>query len=206
MNSFSAHFVAAARPVLRHWAIAPLAAAAILVLTACSGRAVVTLTATASTDTFLAYRVGLVSVELETSNGTTATKVLPASTTVDLVNLILSEVLGSTAVAAANYTTAIVTVDYSSAEIVYDDGTEHGLALTPVGASGQALGQVTLTLTLDPANDLTISTNKVSRLALDFKLAASNVVSTSAGMVMVTPLISASASPTDSKNVRIRGP
>ena len=135
MNSFSAHFVAAVRPLLRHWAMAPLAAAAILTLTACSGTAVVTLTATASTDTFLAYQVGLVSVELETSNGNTATKVLPASTTVDLVNLInLSEVLGSTAVAAANYTTAIVTVDYSSAEIVYDDGTEHGLALTPVGA------------------------------------------------------------------------
>jgi len=37
---------------------------------------------------------------------------------------------------------------------VYDNGTEHGLALTPVGTSGQALGQVTLNLTLDPANDL----------------------------------------------------
>jgi len=45
------------------------------------------------------------------------------------VNLVsLSEVLGSTTVAKANYTTAIITVDYSSAEIVYDDGTEHGLA------------------------------------------------------------------------------
>jgi hypothetical protein len=89
---------------------------------------------------------------------------------------------------------------------VYDNGTEHGLALTPVGTSGQALGQVTLTLTLDPANDLSVSTNKVSRLALDFKLAASNVVSTSSGTVTVTPLIVASASPTDSKDVRIRGP
>jgi hypothetical protein len=207
MNSFSAHFVAAVRPVLRRWAMAPLAAAAMLVLTACSGTAVVTLTATASTDTFLAYRVGLVSVELETSNGNTATKVLPASTTVDLVNLVnLSEVLGSTTVAAANYTTAIITVDYSSAEIVYDDGTQHGLTLIPVGASGESLGEVTLTLTLDPANDLNISANKVSRLALDFKLAASNVVSASAGTVTVAPLIVASASPTDSKNVRIRGP
>jgi trimeric autotransporter adhesin len=132
---------------------------------------------------------------------------LPASTTVDLVKLVnLSEVLGSTTVAKANYTTAIITVDYSSAEIVYDNGTEHGLALTPVGTSGQALGRVTLTLTLDPANDLSVNTNKVSRLALDFKLAASNVVSSSSGTVTVTPLIVASASPTDSKDVRIRGP
>jgi hypothetical protein len=206
MNSFSAHFVAAI-PTVRHWVIAPLAAVALLVLAACNGTAVVTLTATASTDTFLAYRVGLVSVELQTSNGSTTTKVLPASTTVDLVKLVnLSEVLGSTSVAKANYTAAIITVDYGSAEIVYDNGTEHGLALTPVGASGQPVGQVTLTLTLDPANDLSVSTNKVSRLALDFNLAASNVVSTSSGTVTVTPLIVASASATDSKDVRIRGP
>src|ERR1700688_1461393 len=96
LNSFSVYFVAARRPALRHWAIAPLAAVALLVLAACNGTAVVTLTATASTDTFLAYRVGLVSVELQTSNGTTTTKALPASTTVDLAQLVnLSEVLGS---------------------------------------------------------------------------------------------------------------
>src|ERR1700738_1244176 len=207
MYSFSSYFVAAMRPALRHWVIAPLAAVALLVLAACNGTAGVTLTATASTDTFLAYLVGLVSVQLQTSNGNTTTKALPASTTVDLVKLVnLSEVLGSTTVATAKYTTAVITVDYSSAEIVYDDGTEHGLALTPVGISGQALGQVTLTLTLDPANDLSISTNKVSRLALDFKLAASNVVNTSSDTVTVTPLIVASASPTDHKHVRIRGP
>jgi hypothetical protein len=207
MNFFSACFITAMRPALRHWVIVPLAAVVFLVLAACNGTAVVTLTATASTDTFLAYRVGLVSVQLQTSNGNTTTKALPASTTVDLVKLVnLSEVLGSTTVANANYTTAIIMVDYSSAEIVYDNGTTHGLALTPVGTSGQALGQVTLTLTLDPANDLNVSTNKTSRLALDFKLAASNVVSTSSGTVTVTPLIVASASPTDSKNVRIRGP
>jgi hypothetical protein len=207
MNSFSEYFVTALRPALRHWLNAPLAAAALLALAACNGTAVVTLTATASTDTFLAYRVGLVSVELQTSNGNTTTKALPASTTVDLVKLVnISEVLGSTAVAQAKYTSAIITVDYSSAEIVYDNGTEHGLALTPVGASGQALGRVTLALTLDPANDLNVGASKVSRLALDFKLAASNVVSTSSGTVTVTPLIVASASATDSKDVRIRGP
>jgi hypothetical protein len=206
MNSFSAHFVIELRPTLHHW-IAPLAAVALLVLAACNGTAVVTMTATASTDTFLAYRVGLVSVQLQASNGKATTKALPASTTVDLVKLVnLSEVLGLTAVPQANYTTAIITVDYSSAEIVYDDGTLHGLALTPLGTNGQALGQVALTLTLDPADDLSISVNKISRLALDFKLAASNLVNTSAGTVTVTPLIVASASPTDAKNVRIRGP
>ena len=45
-----------------------------------------------------------------------------------------------------------MTLDYSSAQIVYDDGSIDGVALTPLGANGQALGQVTLTLYLDPSN------------------------------------------------------
>jgi len=102
---------------------------------------------------------------------------LPASTTVDLVKLVNSASTGSTTVAQANYTTAIITWDYSSAESCTTHGND-GLALTPVGASGQGLGRVTLTLTLDPANDLSVSTNKVSRLAL-VQVAASNVVSAS---------------------------
>src|ERR1700685_4636709 len=68
---------------------------ALLALAACNGTAVVTVTATPSTDTFIAYRVGLDSVQLQTSDGKKTLKVLPAGTTVDFVNLLnLSEVLG----------------------------------------------------------------------------------------------------------------
>ena len=62
---------------------APLACA-FAALAACNGTAVVTLTSTASTDTFLAYRVGLTSIQLQTSSGKTVAKALPSSTTVDL--------------------------------------------------------------------------------------------------------------------------
>jgi hypothetical protein len=176
-------------------------------ISACNGTAVVTLTATPSTDTFLTYRVGLASVELQTSGGSSAVKALPAGTTVDLANLVnLSEVLGAATAAAANYTAATITLDYSSAVIVYDDGSLNGVALTPVGTSGQALGQVQLTLTLDPTNELTVSSGKVSRLALDFKLAASNIVNATNKTVTVTPLVAASASAIDTKQVRVRGP
>src|SRR3981189_803888 len=100
MNCFSAYFATAMRPALRHSVIAPLAAVALLTLAACNGTAVVTLTATASPDTFLAYRVGLISGQLQSSHGSTTAKVLPSSTTVDLAQLVnLSEVLGSTSVA-----------------------------------------------------------------------------------------------------------
>jgi hypothetical protein len=181
--------------------------AALLVLAACNGTAVVTLTSTASQDNFLAYRVGLVSVQLQGSGGKSALTVLPSSTTVDFAELTnLSEVLGAAAVSKGSYTQALVTVDYSSAQIVYDDGSVNGTALTPIGVNGQALGQVQITVTLDPNDPFTVASRGASQLALDFSMAASNLVDLSAKTVTVTPLIAASALQIDSKPVRIRGP
>ena len=176
-------------------------------LAACNGTAVVTLTSTPSTDTFLTYRVGLASVQLQKANGRTKATILPAGTTVDLSKLVnLSEVLGAVVVPGGNYSQVVVTVDYSSAEIVYDNGSVTGVALTPLGAGGQGLGQVKLTLDLDPSNQLSITRHNTSRLSLNFNLAASNVVNLAQRTVTVTPLMAASASPIDTKTVRIRGP
>src|ERR1700684_2504318 len=137
------------RRLLRDWIAAPLGVFLLMMLGACNGTAIVTLTTTPSTDTFLAYRVGLVSIQLQTSSGRTASQDLPSSTTVDLTQFInLSEVLGVAGVTSANYTQAVVTLDYSSANIVYDDGSLDGVALKPLGSSGQALGLVTVTLDL----------------------------------------------------------
>jgi hypothetical protein len=180
---------------------------ALMAAAACNGSAVVTLTATPSSDTFLAYRVGLVSAQLRTSSGNTSLKVLPAGTTVDFVKLLdLSEVLGVPAAAKGTYTSALITLDYSAAQIVYDDGSVNGVALTPVTAGGQAAGQISVTVNLDPNDPFRISAKKISLLALDFNLAASNVVDTGAMTVTVTPMIAASATPIDAKQVRIRGP
>jgi hypothetical protein len=181
--------------------------AALLALAACSGTAIVTLTSTASTDHFLAYRVGLVSVQLQTSGGKSGLTVLPASATVDFATLTdVSEVLGAAAVAKGSYTSALITLDYSSAQIVYDNGSLNGVALTPVGANGQVLGQIQLTVNLDPSARFSVSKGSSSQLALDFNLAASNAVNLTNNTVTVTPLMAASATPIDSKQVRIRGP
>jgi hypothetical protein len=189
------------------WVLAAPLGAALLALAACNGTAVVTLTSTASPDTFLAYRVGLVSVQLQGSSGKSGLTILPASTTVDFAKLTdVSEVLGAAAVAKGSYTSAVITLDYSSAQIVYDNGSIDGVALTPVGASGQALAQIQLTVDLDPSDSFSVSSNRASQLALDFNLAASNVVNLTGKTVTVTPLMAASALPIDSKQVRIRGP
>ncbi len=176
-------------------------------LAACNGSAVVTLTATPSTDNYLAYRVGLVSVQLQTSKGRTAGAVLPKGTSVDLARLTnLSEVVGAASLAQGNYSEALVTLDYRSAQIIYDNGTVDGLTLTPVNASGGALGQVTLLLYLDPSNQLSVVRSSSARLSLAFNMAASNVINVTNKTVTVMPMISGSTQPIDSKVVRIRGP
>jgi hypothetical protein len=187
---------------------AALAVLMSIALAACNGTAVVTLTSTASQDTFLTYRVGLASVQLQkSSGGGTAVQLLPSGTTVDLAKLVnLSDVMGSVALPSGTYSNVVITLDYTSAEIVLDNGTLNGLALTPVGAGGTALGQVQLTLDLDPANRFSVTSKQASLLALDFKLAASNIVNVAEKTVTVTPLIIGSAAPIDSKTVRIRGP
>ena len=192
---------------LRGSVFAALIGAALLALAACSGTAVVTMTSTASTDNFLAYRVGLVSVQLQSSSGKSGVTLLPASTTVDFATLTdLSEVLGAAAVSKGTYTSVLITLDYSLAQIIYDDGSVYGVALTPVGANGKALGQVQITATLDPSDSFLAIPRGASLLAVNFNMAASNVVDKSAGTVTVTPLIAASSTPIDAKQVRIRGP
>lgn len=180
---------------------------ALLAAAACTGTAVVTVTATPSSDNFLAYRVGLAAVQLQTSDGKSTLKVLPAEMTVDFTQLLdLSEVLGAPAASKATYTSAVITLDYSAAQIIYDDGSLDGLALTPQGANGQPAGQISVTVNLDPSDPFRIAAKQAAHLALNFNLAASNVVNVSAQTVTITPLFVASAMPIDTKAVRLRGP
>jgi hypothetical protein len=206
MNASCSSLFHGVRRAWRTMLAAPMGAA-LLALAACNGTAVVTLTSTASQDNFLAYRVALVSVQLQGPSGKSALTVLPSSTIVDFAGLTnLSEVLGAAAVGKGSYTQALITIDYSSAQIVYDDGSVNGTSLTPTGVNGQPLGQVQVTVTLDPSDPFTVASRGASQLALDFSMAASNLVDLSAKTVTVTPLIAASALQIDSKPVRIRGP
>jgi hypothetical protein len=183
-------------------------ALALLAVAACAGNdSVVTLTATPSTDNFLVYRVGLTGILLQTSSGKAGPQVLSAETTVDFAQLSnLSEVLGIPTAAKGTYTSAVVTLDYSQAQIVYDDGSLDGLALLPVGSNGKTLGQIQVTVNLDPADPLRIVAKQTGRLSLDFKMAATNLVDVSAQTVTITPLMIASTVQIDNKQVHLRGP
>ena len=76
MNGYCSSLHPGIRGRLARLLAVPLALA-LLALAACNGTAVVTLTSTASQDNFLAYRVGLVSVQLESSSGKSASRSCP---------------------------------------------------------------------------------------------------------------------------------
>jgi hypothetical protein len=206
MNAACSSLFSIVRRSWRSVFLAPLGAV-LVALAACNGTAVVTMTSTASTDNFLAYRVDLVSVQLLTSGGSSGLTVLPASTIVDFATLTnMDEVLGAAQVSKGTYTSAVITLDYSSAQIIYDNGSLNGVSLTPVNALGQHLGLMQITVTLDPNNSFSVASKGASLLAMDFNMAASNLVDLANNTVVVTPLIAASSLPIDSKQVRIRGP
>jgi hypothetical protein len=180
--------------------------AVLLAIAACGGSAVVTLTATPSSDRFITYRVGLASIRLQTS-GKSGSVVLPTATMVDFTKLFdLSEVVGEPSVAKGTYTGALITLDYSNAVIIYDDGSLDGIALTPLDANGGVLGQISVQVTLDPTDPLLSAPKQVGLMALNFNLAASNNVNLRDRTVTITPMVAGSMLPIDAKQVRIRGP
>jgi len=154
---------------------------------------------------FLAYQVSLVSLQLQKADGTQV-ETLPATTAVDFSQLIdLSEILSARQIPPGDYVAAQVTVDFTNASIMVDDGTGTGVAVKPVDSTGAALTQLQLMVKLDNKNHLQINAAKISRIAFDFNLLASNMVDLTAKTVTVSPVLVASVVPVDNKQVRVRG-
>jgi hypothetical protein len=184
-------------------ASAPPAATSTSCTTMTCGTAMMTITDAAGD--FLAYQVNLVSLQLKRADGTMV-ETLPATTMVDFVQLIdLSEILSARQIPPGEYVAAQVTVDFSSANIMVDDGTGTGIAVKPVSSSGAPLGQLQLMVQLDAKNSLNISAAKTSRIAFDFNLLASNMVNLAAKTDSVSPILVASVVPIDNKQIRVRG-
>jgi hypothetical protein len=185
-----------------------------------SGTAMVTLTDMPGD--FLGYMVNVVSLTMTRADGTTV-ETVPVTTTVDFAQLVnLSEVVSAKQVPEGSYSTVAMTLDYSSAKIVVDNGAG-GITVPAAniinGTTKSALvsphSQVTLTLQLPAGTPLVISRGTVANLALDFNLSASNTVApstidsttmASAVMVTVNPVLVASLTPDLTKQVRVRGP
>jgi len=168
------------------------------------GTSMVTMTDAAGD--FLSYIVTLSSLQLQTASGASV-ETLPAATQVDFTKLVnLTEVLSAGQVPAADYVSAQLTLDFAKAQITADDGNGNPVILSPVDATGAALtGTLVVSVKLDNTNQLIITPGNTGRLALDFNLAASNMVSLTAKTVQVAPTLVATVVPSDTKQVRVRG-
>jgi hypothetical protein len=131
--------------------------------------------------------------------------------TIDFTKLTnLSELWATASLPVDTYTSAIITMDYTSAQIsVMVNGVP--TAVTAVDPSGAVVTTVTVTVNFDPSNPLillpTVDTSNAVRLAFNFDLSASNSVNftTSPPTLTVKPYLSISTTEPDNKLIRVRG-
>jgi hypothetical protein len=179
------------------------------------GTAMVTLTD--APGDFLSYIVDVVSLQLKRSDGTLV-EMVPSTTHVDFAQLLnLSEIVSVKEIPAGSYVSASITLDFSAATIVVDNGSGgvtiaagniiNGATMQPLSAPNPT--QMTLTLTLGTNDRLLVTPKAVANLALDFNLIASNAVAPSSAnpaTVTVNPVLTASLTPDTTKQIRVRGP
>jgi sulfur transfer complex TusBCD TusB component (DsrH family) len=162
-------------------------------------------------DGYTTYTVNVDSVTL-TGQVYGVITALATPETVDFTKLDnIAELYSSASIPNDTYTSAIITLDYTSANIsVMVNGVP--TKATVVDTTGAAVTTQTINVTLDPKNPLvivpTLSSSSAQRLAINFDLAASNVVNmaTSPPTVTIKPFLTVSAGSPDTKPIRVRGP
>jgi hypothetical protein len=160
---------------------------------------------------FTSYVVNVDSVAL-TGKNVGVYQAVTAIETVDFTKLKnISELWSAASLPNDTYTSATITLDYTAANIsVMVNGAP--VKATVVDTTGVAVTTQTINVTLDPTNSLiivpTYASTSAQRLAIDFDLAASNVVNmqTSPPTVTVRPFLTMATSAPDVKPVRVRGP
>jgi hypothetical protein len=122
----------------------------------------------------------------------------------------LSELWATASLPVDTYTSAIITLDYTSAQIsVMVNGAP--VAATIVDPTGAVPTVVTVNVNLDPSNPLTLiptfATSNALRFHVNYDMSASNTIdfTTSPPTVTVKPFFSVSTTEPDNKLIRARG-
>jgi hypothetical protein len=161
---------------------------------------------------YTSYTLTIDSVTLTRSDGVVVTAV-GTPEVIDFTQLNhYAELWSSGAIPDGTYTSATITVDYTSAAIAVMVGGKPQLTTVLDPTTGAAPTTYAVTVNFDPNNLPTItptygSTSAV-RLAIDFDLAASGYVdlATSPATAYVRPVLSLGIQPDDTKLTRVRGP
>jgi hypothetical protein len=175
------------------------------------GVAWTTLAASDDRGQFTSYLVTVDSVVLVGKlNGAISAIAVPE--TVDFTKLTnLSELWATASLPVDTYTSAIITLDYTSAQIsVMVNGAPVKVSI--VDPSGVVPTTVAVTVNFDTANQLilqpTLDTSNALRLAINYDITASNKVdlTTSPPKLTVKPFMTVATAASDNKLIRVRGP
>ncbi len=207
-------------PLLRRYArksLTALVCAGAVIAAGChhnnqnSGYGIAWVTLSATPGDFTSYIVNVDSVAL---TGATYGVVTPvrAIETVDFTKLKdISELWSSASLPNDTYKSATIVLDYTSANIsVMVNGAPQKAKV--VDTTGAAVTTQTINITFDaqhqPTIQPTLSSSSALRLAINFNLAASNVVNlaTNPATVTIKPIMTIATAAPDTKPVRIRGP
>ena len=155
---------------------------------------------------FLSYIVTVSSLQLQTASGASV-ETVTTPMQVDFTKLVdLTEIISAGQIPAADYVSATLTLNYANAQITAQDSAGNSVTLAPVDSKGNALtGSLTVTVMLDNTNQLVITAGNTGRLAFDFNLAASNMVSLTAMTVTVAPTLVATVEASGTRQARVRG-
>ena len=160
---------------------------------------------------FVSYTVDVVSLSLTRANGTVV-ETLPIKTRVDFAQYTdMTEFLTIATVPAGVYVKGSLVLDYSNAEILVENAA--GDPVTVSGAdirdkAGKVVDSMTMSVSLEGKNHLTIVPGVPSHLSLDFDLQASHSVIFNEGtpQVTVSPYLLADVDVEHNKPHRARGP
>ena len=175
------------------------------------GVAWTTLTTTDDPGQFASYVVTIDSVVLVGKlNGAVSAVAVPE--VVDFTKLTnLSELWATASLPVDTYTSAIITLDYTNAQIsVLVNGAPVKVSI--VDPSGVVPTTIAVTVTFDSSNLLvlqpTFATSNALRLAINYDIAASNKVDLTASppKLTVKPFLSVATTAADNKLIRVRGP
>jgi len=175
------------------------------------GVAWTTLTTTDDAGQFASYIVTVDSVVLTGQlNGAISAVAVPE--VVDFTKLTnLSELWATASVPVDTYTSALITLDYTNAQIsVMVNGAPVKVSI--VDPSGVTPTTIAVTVTFDKSNPLilqpTFATSNALRLAINYDISASNKVNlmTTPPTLTVKPFMSVATTAADNKLIRVRGP
>lgn len=164
-------------------------------------------TVSATNTHFVSFGIGIASIQLNKDDGNIY-NLLAVEEAADLSRVDrLTELLDSPAIPNGKYTSATVSLDYSTAQI-YLDVNGQSVFVSPVDISGTVLTSAAFTVNFDKNKPLVINSGQSVRLELSFDLTGSisNLnTSVSPATAQLYPVVTASLTPINPNPIRAKG-